>query len=143
MEELVLNQDQDARDAIIFDGAQTISKYYMNGYSGGVRRFDGINVIQLESLFKSKFIDPQDAQNDAPTCQEFYDFMLKWKKHPIMAHGYVVEKKRSDYRVSIEGLAYNNDNEDIPTGLLLEFTELCRLADSFKADVKNLYCWFD
>ena len=123
------NMNQDKRDNIIFNGKVD--------YSGGICSFNNMDYETLEKLVALKFADPEDAQNSAPTLLEFLTFM---KKHPcFLAHGYVVESKRSDYRVSIEGLqgATNNQEE------LKSFREFNKYADERVARKGYQWSWWD
>lgn len=126
-----LNRDQRTRDIILGIENQK--------FIGGVASFVSLTVEKLEELIKGNFLNLDDKQNEAPSIQEFYDFM---KKYPcVKAHGYAVVKGRSDYRVSIEGL--HHAGNDISKDLQLDFMKLCRTADNLTCTEKKLYSWWD
>jgi hypothetical protein len=129
-----LNKDQRLRDTIIW------GDYSPDDYGGGIRRFSFMKLDQLEKLISNNFIELDQRQNWSPSTKEFYDFL---KKNPqFTAHGYAVELKRNDYRVTIEGLECRVlcDEETIKS-----FKILCRNADSKSIDLKKplLYSWWD
>lgn len=123
------NKDIETRDSIIF------GNYRPGEYHGGIRRFRELDVETLEKLIEEKFIDPEDCQNLSPTAWEFFNFM---KQYPWwMAHGYVVELKRPDYRMTIEGIETEMEPHDPEE--LCEYSKLCGDADDFQ----TTYCWYD
>lgn len=127
-----LNINQDLRDYIIF-------KNNSPNYMGGTASFEHLDIWDLEKLIKNNFIDLDDSQNDSPTAKEFYDF-VKNNGFTGSFHGYVVNKDRSDYRVTIEGIDINSE---IEKDALIQFSNLCRHADEFICTATNLYCWYD
>lgn len=127
-----LNKNQDLRDQIIF-------KDKSPNYMGGVASFERLCIWDLEELIKNNFVDLDDSQNNSPTAKEFYNF-VKNNGFSGDFHGYVVEKNRSDYRVTIEGIEINSE---IEKDTLIQFANLCRHADEFICTSTNLYCWYD
>lgn len=106
--------------------------------SGGITRFNHLNLEALKQLIDENFADPTERQNDSPSIQEFYDFM---EKHPgCGCHGYFVDIERSDYRVSLEGIIFGGK---VTIPLLLDFASQFRSASEFEVDVHYLYCWWD
>lgn len=105
---------------------------------GGMQRFAKLDVFTLESLVNEGFADPTDAQNSAPTLGDILNFM---KQHPgFTCHGYAVDAKREDYRISIEGVDYQGN----PTiEQIVAFVKLFRFADELVIEEDELYCWFD
>ena len=104
---------------------------------GGTAGYQDLDVEQLMTLIEEKFAEPEEAQNEAPTIQEIYDFMSLHTD--FVAHGYIVSPNRSDYRVSIEGVRLDRK----PTQEeLQDFTTLFRHADEFDIG-DTCYCWFD
>ena len=121
------------RDMILFDELYDEEKYF-----GGIRSFDGVNYDDFRELLSSNLIDPEDAQNYAPTAGEIGEFL---REHPnFTAHGYAVSPMRDDYRISFEGVSCELEysKED-----MLDFVNLFRLADEFTIEPGSLYCWFD
>ncbi len=120
------------RDEIIF------GKYEPRFYTGGIRRFENLNLEKLKKLVDLKFVDVEEYQNDSPTIREFIKFMEKYPDYTVM--GYVVSIERSDYRVSLDGIekiapAESKAEEN-------EFIELFRNADDFNIN-DEMYAWFD
>ena len=102
-----LNRDYEKRDKIIF-GA-----YEPNEYSGGIRRFQRMSFDKVKELMDNNFIDPDDAQNFAPTASMFYSFL---KKYPFYyVGGYAVSPDRYDYRISFDGLERSSRTDIIIT----------------------------
>ena len=123
-----------ARDILVFGEAQDWTQSM-----GGIKHFKSLSLDELEQLVKEGFADPEETQNDAPSIQEFLDFM---RKYPVaFAHGYVVSNDREDVRVSVEGLEI--DREDVTHELFREFVALCRFADEFDDSDAGLYSWWD
>ena len=128
-----LNKDIEARDKIIY------GKYRPKKYGhGGTAHFEDMTAKTLGRLLRDKFADPEDAQNLAPTLQEFYDFLKTHKGYTV--HGYTVSADRDDYRVSIEGLY-----KPVPASTPEEYQDFInfnKYADELQ--VQNyMYSWFD
>lgn len=100
--------------------------------------FEGVDVKALKTLMKKRLLEPENTQNDSPTNEQFIKFM---EKHPeVTAHGYMVGSRRSDARISIEGLSYKGKVSD---KLALAFTKFCRQADELEVEKNYLYSWWD
>lgn len=135
MERTKLTREQEVRrDELVFGEAQDWSKSM-----GGIKRYQDLTVDCLEKLVEEGFADPEETQNDAPSIQEFLDFMKKYPQ--ARAHGYVVSNERDDVRVSVEGLEV--DRDDVTFELFREFVALCRFADEFDDCDNGLYAWWD
>ena len=124
------NMDIKTRDEIIF------GSYNPDAYWGGVRDFEGMEVSTLKKLVDMRYADPEEAQNDSPTIEEFIRWMETYDGYVV--NGYVVTDKRSDYRVSIEsiekiGIIENKDE-------LVDFVNAFRYADEFDTEG---YAWWD
>ena len=126
------NKDVKTRDEIIF------GSYDPKAYFGGLRYFKGMSGGTLRYLVTNKFTSMQERQNASPTIEELLDFL---ERHPgYTAHGYAVSIDRGDYRVTVEGLAKKEPEQDRDT--LVEFVELNRFADEL--DISDrMYCWYD
>ena len=126
-----MNKNIKERDKIIF------GKYEPDAYKyGGIHHFNGLDHYRLQKLIDKDFIDPEECQNYSPSTEEFLDFM---KDHPeFTAHGYAVSIDRDDYRVTLEGIE-SDERMDYET--MVDFVELCRLADDFCLDTP--YAWWD
>lgn len=131
MMKIELNNDIQDRDSRIFmDG------YSPEKYMGGIRRFEDMKVDNLRGLIMDGFVDVTDCQNLAPSILDIYAFMVK---HPAFkAHGYVVDVKRSDYRLSIEGVCKGSK---LTQEEFEDFVTLFRASDEF--DVSIGFCWYD
>ena len=120
------------RDEIIF------GKYEPRFYTGGIRRFENLNLEKLKKLVDLKFVDVEEYQNDSPTIREFIKFMEKYPDYSAM--GYVVSIERSDYRFSLDGIekkigAASGTEKN-------EFKKLFGDADEFESN-SEMYAWFD
>lgn len=107
---------------------------------GGTVLLDKIDLPTLEQLFRERFIDPSERQNDedAPSAQELLFFI---QKHPeTMAHGYAVSPSRSDYRITIDGLSVQPSFAT--KELKLAFMEFCKDADELEVE-NRLWAWWD
>jgi hypothetical protein len=128
-----LNDNWQERDKLLF-GDATKERYRL----GGIAHFEDVSVLTLKRLLELGYADAEDAQNDAPTYEQFLEFM---DAHPkCKAHGYAVSPDRDDYRISIEGVGMRGR---VTRAMLQNFTDFARHADEFYADSKGLYCWWD
>lgn len=107
-----------------------------NGF-GGCTNFKFINVQTLKELVKKGYLDPEDKQNDAPTVGEFIKFMEKYPE--FEAHGYIIDNKREDRRISIEGVSGCPQSEEAKEA----FEEMFLNADEFNIEDDEYYCWYD
>ena len=86
--------------------------------------------------------DMEEAQNDSPTVGEFLELA---KSYPtITFHGYVVEKPRTDFRVSIEGFEITGLTADEA----LDVRGAYGYADEFTHEKQpdgtyTVYTWWD
>jgi hypothetical protein len=104
----------------------------------GTESFTDLTCEQLGLLVEEGIADPEEAQNEAPTTREFYEYM---QAHPALrAHGYVVAFDRSDCRLTIEGLECQ---ETLPPAEQLDFALAFRYANELEVSDGGLYCWFD
>ena len=110
------NMDIKTRDTIIF------GSYNPDAYRGGVMDFEGMEVSTLKKLVDMRYADPEEAQNDSPTIEEFIRWMETYDGYVV--NGYVVTDKRSDYRVSIESI------EKI--GIIEDKDELINFVNAFR-----------
>ena len=84
-------------------------------HNSDIMRFEGITLETLKELVEKGFADADAQQNDAPTIGEFIEWMeqqLQIGNDTITAHGYIVTNKRSDRRISIEGLEHASEVPD-------------------------------
>jgi len=83
-------------------------EYPKTKWSGGLRHISNVPLSVLEKLVKKDFLNLKEQQNYSPSTKEFMQFMKKWKKHDIRAHGYEISAKRVDTRITLEGLMTPN-----------------------------------
>lgn len=124
-----LNPNRRMRDEIIF-GDGTESKY-------DVKRFDKLDLKQLNELVENNFIDLADCQNDSPSAGQFLALMKKYPE--VSAHGYVVSPNRPDCRVTLEGLSFCGVVSD---DLSRSFSLLCDDADELVIESNELHAWW-
>lgn len=126
-----LNMDIQTRDEIIF------GEYNPKTYSGGYRSFSGMTASKLKKLVEMGFADPEDAQNNSPTIEEFIEFAEN--NEGFIFNGYAIDDSRSDYRVSIESI---EKDECVTADEKIEFLMQFRYADEITVD-DGLYAWWD
>lgn len=100
-----LNKDEETRDKLLF------GNYNPDMYEGGIRRFAGLTAAGISELLKGGFINPREKLNGAPDVVKIHMFMEKYPAYT--AHGYAVSLKRSDYRISLSGVAKNRTADSV------------------------------
>jgi hypothetical protein len=74
----------------------------------------------------------------APTAKQIIDFI---EKHPgFTAHGYATAPRRSDYRISLEGVKFIGPYDDKTKA---DFLELFQRPSQLIIEDEKLYCWYD
>ncbi len=131
---ITMNMDITTRDEIIF------GEYDKSKYSGGCRRFEGLDVEILNKLVDLDFLELDECQNNSPTTEEFIIFMEQYDGYT--AHGYTIIDSRGDYRVTIEGIEKSSD-DCISNDELIDFVDTFRFADELTIEKFVLYCWYD
>jgi hypothetical protein len=105
-------------------------------YVGGIAYFRDLDARTLASLIESRFIDPYDQQNLAPTTWQMFQFLCQ---HPrVRAMGYVVSLEREDYRMSITTVY----STGIDSALRADAEKFCVDADEVVVD-GELECFWD
>ncbi len=126
------NMDYKTRDEML-----KLEYHGGNSENYDVAYFDGVTAETLEKLVNMGYADPEEYQNSSPTIGEILKFM---KENPsFTAHGYVVTPHRDDYRVSIEGVQGNSEDECE----IFNFINLFRHADDFNFGSGYQYAWYD
>ena len=125
------NMDAETRDKLIF------GEYNEDKYMGGIRRFESVDTSIIKKLIELKFLDPEETQNNSPSASEMVDFAEKYGNYYF--GGYVVSKRRTDYRVNLDTISkfISADQEET-----IAFTKKFRHADEFDVD-GTLYAWYD
>lgn len=131
-----LNKNQSLRDNILYPFFKSTE------YCGGIRHFSGVTYEALVQLFDGEFVDPEETQNNSPSTNEFLSFLKTHQNFTV--HGYVVEKERSDYRVSIEGLELKSHPiRNIGLEDTVDFINFSKCADELSASLTHLRSWYD
>ena len=104
---------------------------------GGCTHYDFANVETLKTLIQRGYLDPNEAQNDAPYVLEFIKFMEKYPE--FEAHGYIVDNERDDRRISIEGVRGYPQSAEAAEA----FEDMFHRADEFNVSEDEFYCWYD
>lgn len=134
MSEFKYNQDDQRRIEII--NPDLLENGQIQSYND-LLPFDSLTKEQLQKLIDEKFANPNEAQNDAPSNQEFLSFM---NEHPdFVVEGYAVNKRREDYRVSITAIKHKDGR--IEASDITAFKNFVRNADEI--DTITGYAWFD
>ena len=128
VENFIMNKNEAKRNQILYGKAK----------ANDAERFSSLSLDNLVKLANEKFIDPEEAQNDSPTVQEFGEFMVK---HPgVTAHGYSICRERDDYRVSLEGIEFKGE---VSIELMSDFVQFCNGADELVTEPNHLFAWWD
>lgn len=125
-------------DLDIVERDELLELFFVRDWCGGIRCFERLPLVALDILVKRGWADPSDTQNNSPSLGEMLEFMRKFPE--VTAHGYAVEAKRFDCRVTVEGLEYDGEPSE---EMKAEFTRVFRKADNFICNNKKLYCWYD
>ena len=107
---------------------------------GGTASFRGIDSLQVKMLIAEGFMDPEETQNNSPTAKELLELMEKHLGY--YANGYMVDRERSDCRVTLEAIGVRAE-QNLPPSTVFEFLELCKHADDLSTEEKHLYAWWD
>ncbi|MET8082609.1 hypothetical protein [Micromonospora sp. NPDC005237] len=128
VDEFRFNRDAGRRDLLV--GIEPTT------YQGGIASFDDLDAGGLAELLGSRFVDPYDRQNAAPTVWEIFRFLCA---HPeVRAAGYVVSADRDDYRTSIESIYASR----VDAALSADAAAFCTEADAVVLD-GQLECFWD
>ena len=131
------NANANIREQIIFGRNYDPAAYA----HGGVCPFRDLCYGKAKRLLDEGYLPPEDKQNDAPTAQEFLDFMAAHDPDNWTLHGYSVSPTREDVRVSIEGIRSLRPLTDHD---MVDFLRTFRSATKLIAeDEKPVYCWYD
>jgi len=112
-------------------------------WMGGLVHFEEASKEEVLELIKvhGNKNNMEEQQNNSPSIREFLELA---DRYPTMRfHGYIVDKTRSDYRVSIEGFDATYLNADQALALVNDY----RLADECTNSKKNgsyeVFTWWD
>ena len=135
-----VNRSYQDRELILFGRV-----YDITNYTGGVSYFKGLSAAKLHLLMDLGFADPEDRQNNCPTIKKVYKFLQKMEDMGCSgwtAHGYAVAGYRDDYRISIEGVAFERDFPMTEPERHL-FEVVFGDADEFECGDFRARAWFD
>jgi hypothetical protein len=110
--------------------------------SGGIVKFEPIDLDTVRTLVAERFTTVEMAQNDAPNTAQLMAFMEQWPE--VKAHGYAVVPSRPDYRVTLEGLHCDLDEvaADRREPLREAFAEMCAEANEVETEGDVLSSWW-
>ena len=132
-----MNMDQELRDSKLWRPLWAI-KYGGDKYMGGIMHFDNMDYDTLQWMVDNRFADPEERQNDGPTINRFLHYL---KEHPnFRATGYVVDKGRSDYRLSVDAITATNLSDDDMQFFMEVFA---RWSDEFEVSPEYARAWWD
>jgi hypothetical protein len=131
-----MNNNYILRDTIIF------GKYEPESYLGGCKRFTCSRDTILK-LLELDFIDPEECQNCSPTTKEFIECTEDFKD--ALFNCYAISDKRDDYRITIEGLdiEVQDDEYDKISYLVETFHYADEFSFEHNGDSYFLHAWWD
>lgn len=123
------------RERLVFGEDLNMEKYF-----GGVRHFDMMAPETARKLMELGYLDPEETQNCSPEAEYMVSFCEEMGEGWSL-HGYVVSHKRSDCRITFEGI----ESDDGLTAVeAIKFLKAFRYADELCADAGACaYCWYD
>lgn len=126
-------------------GRDLIMSEVLSHESGGIRRFEGLTLNQLQELVEKNFANPEDRQNNSPTIEYLLTLgqLAQKDEHEVLLSGYAVSAIREDYRVSIDAIDIYFNHYDISQELLKKLFSLQDGADEFLFDTDSCYIWWD
>lgn len=87
-------------------------------------------------LIESRYLDPYDRQNAAPTAWEIFQFQCR---HPeVSANGYVTSQARPDYRTTLDDISAST----VTAALRGDAETFCAEADESIIE-EHLECFWD
>jgi len=133
-------EKQKRREEIIFE-----RELDDKGYLGGIATYSGLAVEKLDQLVTEQLADPEQNQNNSPSLQEFLDFGKKWNPpYTINYDGYMVEDRRDDERVSVDGInIVAKEGTMFSVSFLIDFANMFREADEYLLTETQAKAWFD
>jgi len=137
--EFKYNKDQKRRDSLLHvaDWETKMQKEMGFKIDEDFFHFGNLNAETLKILLDERFADPDERQNDSPSIQEFYEFMLLYPQYTAI--GYAVGLGRYDYRTTVEGLEGNGKTKKA----LVSFANMFYTADEFTFEDDYQRCWYD
>jgi hypothetical protein len=107
-------------------------------YRGGVVRFQNLDASRLKMLIDEGFASVEDAQHHSPSLGEVFKYIQQYPE--FMASGYAVSPRRSDYRISIDGVM---GKVDVDSDAYNDFIRLFNAADEFESTDGFCRAWFE
>ncbi|MCE9571816.1 MAG: hypothetical protein K8W52_01540 [Deltaproteobacteria bacterium] len=129
-----LNQDHARRAAVL--GIASAED------SGGIIRYDDLDLAGLTTLLDEGFIHPEARQNDAPPVAAFFQLMTQWPE--LRATGYAVSPARPDYRTMIDGISVGLEGvpADRADALRAELEALAATATNHEVTDEYVSVWW-
>lgn len=106
--------------------------------SGGINRFSGADISIIKDFLSEGLLDPNDAQNNAPSIKEIIDFSEKEGISDFKVGGYVVVPSRDDSRISIDDVEFNFEDS-----LQDEVEKFLEIADEKSIENNHASAWWD
>lgn len=129
-----LNPNIEQRDEILF------GNYDPSAYSGGIRRFRGLDSAKLETLITEGFVYVGERQNDGPSIDELLDFNEDWNDMYTF-QGYATNSSREDYRITIDSIQRKEPFTSSDEDEVDDFNYFTEAADEID-DIEG-YAWWD
>lgn len=131
------NHDYQTRDNIIFG-----KQIDWEEVGGGAKNFYNLSLDKLHNLIKLNFANITQKHNEAPSIGEFFTFaeIQATRGYFFTFEGYAIIHKRSDYRISIDGIVFNGDYQN---ELLTDFGEFVGAPDELSVEPNYLRAWWD
>lgn len=132
---MTLNHAEE-REQIIFKQSYN-PDYYRKG---GLRRFEGLSIEQIEALVKNGFLDPKECGGDSPPVDELLRFAIEncHSNLNFTFRGYAVSPKRDDCRVTINGITAHGD---ITQEFLFRWIPLIKYAETDTNATRAIANW--
>lgn len=132
---LTKNNWQEAFD-LLHDYAVVDYLFYGDICSYHFLSFEGV-----KELVKKKYLYLSERQNYSPAVRDWIKFIEEnCLQDKVYFHGYIVDKIRSDRRITIEGIQSKEDVEFSESELKC-IADFCHSADTFR--MQPLYVWWD
>jgi len=106
-------------------------------YGGQIYYFANLPLSVLQELIEADLMGDMGPWNDCPGNAAFQVFM---HSHPnFTAHGYAIDFKRDDHRITIEGL----EGTELSSSDIVDFANAFGAADEFECSNFKARCWYD
>jgi hypothetical protein len=126
-----------------FNESRVLAVLGMNKPKSNYERIE-LSYAQLKSLVLLELIDPNGAQNNSPSINDFLDFCEKYHcygEDETVLEGYIITGDRPDKRISIEAIRLHTavSSEKTKQAFINHFHH----ADEFEANDEQFRAWWD